>query len=455
MRVRGVQIFAVAGACFALACALPSPAARPGRESAPGGAGSPAPVKATAEPDGPALLFRGASVMTAAGPTLERADVLVVGSKIRAVGAELQAPAGTTVIDAAGRWITPGLIDPHSHLGVYPVPSLPAHSDGNEATGPFKPEVRALESFWPQDPGIQRAVAGGVTTILALPGSANLVGGQGATLHLGRAIAASEMQVAGAPKTMKMACGENPKRVYGDRNQPPDTRMAEVAMLRQELEKARAYEVDAKKGTEYGIAAMQSVVRGDTLIQNHCYRADEMLLRLEMFGEFGVTPRAFHHAVEAYKIAPQLAAAKVGAVVWADWWGSKIEMLDGVPANAAILDAAGVRVSLHSDSPLDIQRLNQQAAASLAAGLRAGIKVDRERAIRWITANPAWILGIDARTGTLEASKDADLVVWSGDPFSIYTHADLVYSGGRKIYDRADPSVFPPTDFELGTRLEP
>jgi len=254
---------------------------------------------------------------------------------------------------------------------------------------------------------------------------------------------------------MKMACGENPKRVYGDRNQPPDTRMAEVAMLRQELEKARAYEVDSKKGTEYGIAAMQSVVRGDTLIQNHCYRADEMLLRLEMFGEFGVKPRAFHHAVEAYKIAKPLAAAGVGAVVWADWWGSKIEMLDGVPANAAILEAAGVRVSLHSDSALDIQRLNQQAAAALAAGKRAGIDVDREDALRWITINPAWILGIEARTGSLEPGKEADVVVWSGDPFSIYTHADLVYSAGRKIYDRADPSVFPPTDFELGTRLEP
>src|SRR5262245_40144707 len=141
MRVGGSRIFAVVaacGACFALACALPPPAARPGRDSAPGGAGSPAPVAAT-EPTGPALLFRGASVMTAAGPTLQRADVLVVGSKIRAVGAELQAPSGATVIDASGRWLTPGLIDPHSHLGVYPVPSLPAHSDGNEATGPFKP----------------------------------------------------------------------------------------------------------------------------------------------------------------------------------------------------------------------------------------------------------------------------------------------------------------------------
>src|SRR5262245_47156480 len=194
MRIRGAQIFAVVGASFALACALPPPAARPGRDSAPGGAGSPAPVKAAAEPTGPALLFRGASVMTAAGPTLESADVLVVGSKIKAVGRGLEAPSGAIVVDATGRWITPGLIDPHSHLGVYPVPSLPAHSDGNEATGPFKPEVRALESFWPQDPGIERAVAGGVTTILALPGSANLVGGQGATLHLGRALAASEMQ---------------------------------------------------------------------------------------------------------------------------------------------------------------------------------------------------------------------------------------------------------------------
>ncbi len=194
---------------------------------------------------------------------------------------------------------------------------------------------------------------------------------------------------------------------------------------------------------------------GEILIQNHCYRADEMLVRLDLFEEFGVRPRAFHHAVEAYKIRHTLAEEEVGAVVWADWWGVKMELLDAVPTNAALLDSAGVRVALHSDSPIDIQRLNQQAAAALGAGLRAGLDVDRDRAIRWITANPAWVIGIDDRVGTIEAGKDADLVVWSGDPFSVYSRADLVMIAGEPMYERAQPRGRPLSDFELGIRKAP
>jgi imidazolonepropionase-like amidohydrolase len=180
-----------------------------------------------------------------------------------------------------------------------------------------------------------------------------------------------------------------------------------------------------------------------------------MLLRLEVFGEFGTKPRAFHHAVEAYKIREALAEAGVGAVVWADWWGYKLEMLDAVPANAALLEQAGVRVSLHSDSPDDGQRLNQEAAKALAAGRRAGIELTREQALRWITANPAWILGIEDRVGTLEPDRDADVVVWSGDPFSVYTKADLVLGRGRVLYDRSDPKLYPRSDYELGREGPP
>ena len=401
------------------------------------------------------ILFRGAHVMTAAGPTLERADVLVAGSKISAVGPDLDTPEGAVIVDATGRWITPGLIDVHSHLGVYAVPGVRAHADGNESTSPFRPEVRAAESFWPQDPALRRAVAGGVTTIHVLPGSANLVGGQGVTLRLVPQLSASAMRFEGAPTSMKMACGENPKRVYGERKKKaPGTRMGEVAMLRQRLENARGYEPKDDK-VDYGQQALRAVVDGDMLIQNHCYRADEMLLRLELFEEFGVTPRAFHHAIEAYKIRAQLAEAGVGAAVWVDWWGNKMEMLDAVPANAALLDEAGVRVAVHSDSPYDVQRLNQQAAKALAAGLRAGVRVDRDRAIRWITANPAWLLGIEERTGTLEPGRDADLVVWSGDPLSVYSRADLVFIEGKRVYDRANPELFPVSDFDLGIGVQP
>ena len=401
------------------------------------------------------LLLRGGSVMTAAGPTLPRADVLIRGDKIAAVGPNLEVAEDVEIIDASGRWITPGLIDPHSHIGVYPVPHVAALRDGNESTGPFKPEVRAADSFWPQDPTIERALAGGVTTIHVLPGSANLVGGQGVTLRLVPGLSVNDMTFSGAPVTMKMACGENPKRIYGSRKQAPATRMAEVAMLRQELEKARAYQPKSEEGLDYGKDALARVLTGEILIQNHCYRADEMLLRLELFADFDIAPRAFHHAVEAYKIGEELERADVAAVVWADWWGGKLEQLDAVPAGAAILDATGARVSLHSDSLRDIQHLNQEAAKAWAAGQRAGLDVDRDRAIRWITANPAWVLGIADRVGTLEAGKDADLVMWSGDPFSIYSRAELVFIGGVRRYDRATASESPRSDFELGIRAEP
>ena len=436
----GLRVVALAAV---LGCAL-APAPEPTESSVRG------------LPEG-GILLRDGSVMTAAGPTLEHSDVWIRGQRLLAIGPGLTQPVGARVIDLAGRWVTPGLIDPHSHLGVYSLPNVAPHHDGNESSRPFTPEVRAEESFWPQDPAIERALAGGVTTIHVLPGSANLVGGQGVTLRLGPALSARAMRFPDAPATMKMACGENPKRVHsgGKGRGAPKTRMGEVAMLRQELERARAYTRKGDAALDYGKAALASVLRSETLIQNHCYRADEMLLRLDLFEEFGIKPRAFHHAVEAYKIRETLAKAGVGAVVWADWWGVKMELLDAIQANAALLDEAGVRVALHSDSPYDIQRMNQQAAVAMAAGRRAGIDVERDHAIRWITANPAWALGIEDRAGTLEPGKDADLVVWSDDPFSVYARADLVFIAGTLVYDRASPPASPRSDFELGIRSEP
>jgi imidazolonepropionase-like amidohydrolase len=425
---------------LSLACALPP-------QRAPV---VPVPLPLPAAVEAPALLVRGATVMTAAGSSLKAADVLVRGERIVSVGPRLAVPETATIIDARGKWVTPGLIDPHSHLGVYAVPMVSAHADGNEASSPFTPEVRASEGFWPQDPAIERALAGGVTTIHVLPGSANLVGGQGATLRLVPALSAEQMRLPGSPASLKMACGENPKRMHGEiRKSKPKTRMGEVAMLRARLAQASAYAPEAGKAPDYGKSAIAAALRGESLIQNHCYRADEMLLWLALFAEFGAKPRAFHHAVEAYKIADQLAAADVGAVVWADWWGIKMELLDAVFANAALLDRAGVRVALHSDSPFDVQRLNQQAAFALAAGRRAGIDVDQEAALRWITANPAWVLGIDDQVGTLEPGKRADLVIWSHDPFSVYALVERVMIDGNTVFERASRHV-PRSDFELG-----
>jgi imidazolonepropionase-like amidohydrolase len=430
-------------ATLALACATES--SNPSAE----------PASATRVESGPSLLIRGATVMTAAGPTLANADVLVRGGKVEAVGAGLAAPPDAELVDARGRTVTPGLIDPHSHLGVYSMPASISTRDGNEMTGPFKPEIRAEEAFWPQDPAIEAALAGGVTAIHVLPGSGNLVGGQGVTLRLVRAKGAREMRMPGAPTTMKLACGENPMRYYGlAKGAEPMTRMGEVAMLRQRFENARAYKPAPDKPRDFALEALAGVLSGEILAQNHCYRADEMLVRLDLYAEYGAKPRAFHHAVEAYKIRDALARAGVGAVVWADWGGLKMELVDAIPANAALLDAAGVRVALHSDSPYDIQHLNQEAAKARAAGRRAGLEVTREAALRWITANPAWVLGIDARVGTLEPGKDADLVLWSGDPFSVYTRADRVWIEGKPVYDRAAAGP-PRSDFELGVREEP
>ena len=427
-------------AALLAACALPAPAPPPAEPAGP------APAPAT-------LLIRGASVMTAAGPTLHGADVLVRGERIAGVGQGLEAPAGTPVIEGAGLWLTPGLIDPHSHMGVYALPMVGAHADGNETGTPFTPDVRAIDSFWPQDPALERALAGGVTAIHVLPGSANIIGGQGVTLRLRPALSAERMRLPGAPGTMKLACGENPKRMHGGmRRSRPQTRMGEVAMLRQELAEAAAHDPDAADVPDHAADALARVVSGELLVQNHCYRADEMLLRLELFAEHEIRPRAFHHAVEAYKIADELAAAGVGAVVWADWWGVKMELLDAVFAGAALLDRAGVRVALHSDSPFDVQRMNQQAALAMAAGRRAGLDVGPDDAIRWITANAAWVLGIEDQVGTIEAGKRADLVLWSADPLSVYARARRVWIDGREVYARGDGAE-PHSDFELGRRL--
>ncbi len=198
------------------------------------------------------------------------------------------------------------------------------------------------------------------------------------------------------------------------------------------------------------LETLAGVLRGEILVHNHCYRADEMAVMLDIAREFGYQIRSFHHVVEGYKVADLLAAANTAASVWADWWGFKMESFDGIPENAALIQQAGARAIIHSDSEEGIQRLNQEAAKAMYSGIRAGIAVTREQAIRWVTANPAWALGIDSLTGTLEPGKQADVVLWSGDPFSVYSRAEQVYNEGWLVYDRNDPSRQPETDFNLG-----
>jgi len=408
-----------------------------------------------------AVLIRNATLLTAAGPEQEHASILFADGKILAVGPEIAAPPDVTVVDGTGKFVTPGVIDTHSHLGVYAAPATSAESDGNEATNPVTAQVWAEHSFWPQDPQIPLAVAGGITVIQALPGSANLIGGRSVTLRLVPARTVQEMKLPGAPYGIKLACGENPKRVYGQKPLGPSTRMGNMAGYRAAFIEAERYRAkwDRWLTTHQGerpdrdlkLESLAEVLRGRILPQIHCYRADEMAQMIDLSKEFGFKIRSFHHAVEAYKIADLLAREGIAASVWDDWWGFKMEALDAIPENAALLERAGARAIMHSDDPNGIQRLNQEAAKAMYAGRRMGLSITREQAIRWITANPAWALGIDSTTGTLERGKAADVVVWSGDPFSVYSKAEKVYNEGWLVFDRADTTRQWKTDFNLGT----
>jgi imidazolonepropionase-like amidohydrolase len=448
----------------------PQPAATPAAVAAAVGADSAAPRRDTLSVErpqfpstyrrraSPPVLIRNATILTATGREIERGAILLAEGRIAAIGTDVAAPDGAIIVDGTGRFVTPGLMDTHSHLGVYAAPGTRAESEGNESTNPNTAQVWAEHSFWPQDPQIPRAVAGGVTTIQVLPGSANLFGGRSVTLRLVPARTVQEMKFPGAPYGLKMACGENPRRVHG--SDGPATRMGNVAGYRAAFAAAERYrrEWDAWLASRQGepprrdlqLETLAGVLRGEIRVQNHCYRADEMAQMLDVAREFGFRIRSFHHAVEAYKIADLLARDSVAVSTWADWWGFKMEAFDGIPENAALVTRAGGIAVIHSDDAGGIQRLNQEAAKAMWAGRRAGIPITRDQALRWITANPAWVLGIDSMVGTLEVGRYADVVLWSGDPFSIYSHADQVYLDGALLYDRADPRTGWRTDFELG-----
>ncbi len=397
--------------------------------------------------------IRGATILDGEGNQIDNGTVFFADGKVTAVGdASTAIPEGTTIIDGTGKYVTPGIIDIHSHLGDYPSPGVDAHSDGNEITGPITAEVWAEHSVWPQDPGFTRALAnGGVTTLEVLPGSANLMGGRGVILKNVPARTQQGMKFPGAPYTLKMACGENPKRVYGSKGRMPSTRMGNIALDRQTWAKAAEYKKKGGTGArDLGMETLVGVLDGEILVQNHCYRADEMANVIDMAKEFGYKVTAFHHAVEAYKIADLLKDNDVCAVVWADWWGFKMESYDGIPENAALLQNAGTCTIIHSDDQNQIQRLNQEASKALNNGRRMGMTISDATAIRWLTYNPAKALGILDKVGSLKAGKMADVVLWNGNPFSVYSRPERVWVDGALLFDSADPKRRPVTDFELG-----
>jgi imidazolonepropionase-like amidohydrolase len=327
-------------------------------------------------------------------------------------------------------------------------------------TAPVTANVWAEHSVWPHDPGFTTALAGGVTAMQILPGSANLFGGRGVTVKNVPGRNVMDMKFPGAPHGLKMACGENPKRVYGGRGQAPGTRMGNVAGYRAAWIDAAEYR-DKVRAAENGqgempkrdlkLETLMGVLEGEILVHNHCYRGDEMSIMLDIAKEFGYKVGTFHHAVESYKIADLLAENDTCSAMWADWWGFKMEAYDGIRENIALVDKAGACAIVHSDSPIGIQRLNQEAAKVMGAAARVGMDIAPERAIRWLTANAAKSLGVEDQVGTLEAGKMADVVVWNGNPFSVYTLAEHVYIDGALAYELGNDAVNPVTDFTLGT----
>ncbi len=411
-------------------------------------------------------LITNATVLTGTGEQLEDASVLIRDGKIAEVGQDISAPGDATVIDASGKWVTPGIIDAHSHLGVYPSPEVDASSDGNEIGAPVTAEAWAETAVWPHDPQFTTALAGGITSMLILPGSANLIGGRGVTLKNVPARTMQAMKFPGAPQALKMACGENPKRVYGKMfKRMPYSRMGNVAGYRAAWAKAvdykRKWDSYYRKFEKEGSAkpperdlqleTLVGVLDGEILVHNHCYRGDEMAIMIGIAKEFGYHITSFHHAVESYKVADLLAENGICSSMWADWWGFKLESYDGIKENVALVDHAGACAIVHSDSEVGIQRLNQEAAKAMASGNAIGFGIERAHAIQWITLNVARALGIDGVTGSLEPGKMADLVIWDGDPFSVYSKAEKVFIDGALLYDRNDPARQPTTDFDLGT----
>ena len=400
------------------------------------------------------VVIRNATIFDGNGNKFLDYDVHFSDGKIKNFGVDLEVE-GAREIDATGKYVTPGIVDNHSHMGVYPAPGVRTSSDGNEATNPVTAEVWAEHSVWSQDPQYKLALAGGVTTFHVLPGSANLFGGRGVTLKNVSANTVPDMKFPDAPHSLKMACGENPKRVY--RSRGPSTRMGNVAGYRKAWIGAENHKKRLERDPEHRDIKNETLVGvldGKILVHNHCYRADEMATMINISQEFGYKVSTFHHGVEAYKIADLLADEGICAALWADWWGFKHEAYDMTIANIAIVDQArgGTGCAIvHSDSASGIQRLNQEAAKALAAGRRAGFEISEARAMTWLTKNPAKSLGILDKTGTLDLGKDADLVIWNGNPFSVYTKAEQVYIDGALTFDKAS-NFMPHTDFDIGIK---
>lgn len=397
---------------------------------------SPALVRGQATGDD--VLIKGGTVMTATRGTLPNTDILIRNGKITRIGSNIAAPAGVRVIDATGKYVTPGIIDCHSHS------MLDAINEGSHSVTSM---TRVRDMLNPDDIAIYRALAGGVTTGNLLHGSANSIGGQNATVKFKWGRPVEEYPIADAPPGIKFALGENVKRSTsfaqpGTTVRYPRTRMGVMEVIRDAFLRARDYrqawtdfrakrtKVEPRRDLE--LEPLVEVMEGKRLVHAHGYRSDEHLNLLLIADEFGFKIATLQHALEAYKIAPEIAKRGTGASIFTDFWSYKLEAYDTIPYNAYILWKNGVNVSINSDSDERMRRLNLDAAKVMKYG-----GVPEEEALKMITLNPAKQLGIDKRTGSIEVGKDGDIAIWTGHPFSVYSRVDSTLIEGGTYFERA------------------
>lgn len=392
-------------------------------------------------------LIKNATVLTAAKGTLENTDILVRDGKISRIGKNLTAGANARVIDAAGKYVTPGIIDAHSHT------MMDAVNEGSLAVTSM---TRIRDVLNPTDISIYRGLAGGVTTANLLHGSANPIGGQNATVKFKWGKPVEDFLIPGAPSGIKFAMGENVKQSSrsfqpGQTPRYPRTRMGTIEVMRDAFVRARDYkrawdEYKAEKRivqprVDMELEPLVEILEGKRLVHAHGYRSDEHLNLLKLAEEFGFRVATLQHGLEAYKIAPEIAKHGAGVSIFADSWSYKLEAYDSIPYTGYILWKNGVNVSINSDSDERMRRLNLDAAKMMKYG-----GVPEQDALQMITLNPAKQLGIDKRTGSIEQGKDADLVVWNAHPFSVYSRVDMTMIEGDVYFDRVK-------DIEMRTLL--
>ncbi|HET9829468.1 MAG TPA: amidohydrolase [Nocardioidaceae bacterium] len=381
------------------------------------------------------VAITGGYVVPMEGDPIEGGTVLVEDDRITAVGRRVKVPRGAAVVDAAGSWVLPGFVEAHGHLGVHEEGEGWAGNDTNEMTDPNGARMRALDAINPADEGFRDALSGGVTTAVVKPGSGNPIGGQTVAVKCwGRIV--DEMLLR-QPVSVKSALGENPKRVYGDQKKLPSTRQGVAAVIRDAMSKAQDYKAKRDKATAAGdpfdrdltLEVLVRVLDGELPWSQHSHRADDIATAVRLADEFGYR-LIVNHATEAHLLADVLADKKIPAIIGPLFTSrSKVELRNRHLRNPGLLARAGVQIAITTDHPVvPINFLVHQATLAVKEGL------DRDEALRAITINPARIMGLDDRVGSLAPGKDADVVIWSGDPLDVMSRAQRVFVGGREVY---------------------